>query len=477
MYNKRRLHPAAIVLSIFKNLKDLVFPLIILFFIGNSDTNGLLVIIKLAGLSAILLGIVIRGILAWYRFTYSIENGVLLIESGVFIRKKRYIPSERIQTIDVKAGLIHRLFHLVALQIETASGGSEAEAELSTISVQEAEEIKRLLTEKKVRHPDVSLDENNKIITTISQQELFVHASTSGGIGVILSAIVAFISQFDELIPYESLYHKFEATFQINVMFFIILGMIGLILAWLLSFIATLLKYGKFTLERQETDLIISAGLLEKRQLMIPLSKIQAIRIAENPVRQLFGFATVYIESAGSSSGSDTNFSTVLLPIVKLRKMDDFLLKFVPEYKLPEHFISLPKRSLNRYLFRAVFPIVPIVVVLIYFFHEWGLLSLILIFILLMLGYLRHKDAGLSINQTAFSIKYRFFSKFTVLMRKNRIQDFEASHSFFQKRNNLQTIQVSIKTSMTGRKFRLIDIDQLNANELLHWFSKAKKGE
>lgn len=35
---------------------------------------------------------------SWLRFTYRVEDGELKIESGVFVRKNRYIRFERIQT-------------------------------------------------------------------------------------------------------------------------------------------------------------------------------------------------------------------------------------------------------------------------------------------------------------------------------------------------------------------------------------------
>jgi uncharacterized membrane protein YdbT with pleckstrin-like domain len=40
---------------------------------------------------------------------------------------------------------------------------------------------------------------------------------------------------------------------------------------------------------KSETDLIITRGLLEKQQTVLPLERIQAIRISENLLRHLMG--------------------------------------------------------------------------------------------------------------------------------------------------------------------------------------------
>ncbi|MEI2401171.1 PH domain-containing protein, partial [Paenibacillus phytohabitans] len=56
-----------------------------------------------------------------------------------------------------------------------------------------------------------------------------------------------------------------------------------------------------FTVVKRDEELFITRGLIEKKQTTIPLTRIQAIRIGENLIRQPFGYATVYIESAGGS--------------------------------------------------------------------------------------------------------------------------------------------------------------------------------
>ena len=53
--------------------------------------------------------------------------------------------------------------------------------------------------------------------------------------------------------------------------------------------------------------------LLEKKRMTVPLNRVQSVRIIENPVRQLFGYAAVVIDSAGGGG-------------VKVRKSIYFLL-------------------------------------------------------------------------------------------------------------------------------------------------------
>ena len=49
-----------------------------------------------------------RVIIKWKRFEYWFEDDELRIEYGLFVKKKRYIPFDRIQSLDYTEGILHR---------------------------------------------------------------------------------------------------------------------------------------------------------------------------------------------------------------------------------------------------------------------------------------------------------------------------------------------------------------------------------
>ena len=137
-------------------------------------------------------------------------------------------------------------------------------------------------------------------------------AATSGGIGVVLSDAAAFLAQFDEFIPFKKITVEAERFIQSGFLLIILSVLFLFILAYLVATARIVLIYAHFTVKKVEEELIISRGLLEKRQLTIPLKKIQGIRIAENLIRQPLGYASVYLEYAGGSA-SDQDTVNVLL--------------------------------------------------------------------------------------------------------------------------------------------------------------------
>ncbi|UOK58230.1 PH domain-containing protein [Bacillus sp. OVS6] len=192
MSEPKRLHPASAILTFFKQLKDGIFPVIVLFFVNDYK------IYFFIGLAVILIAMIIYSIISWMKYTYRIEENELRIEFGIFVKKKRYIPIERIQSINESAGIIQQIFGLVKLQLETAGGGAEAEAVLTAVTKEEARRINTALAERKneMVDPDeaaMTIKEDKTYLTyKIGVKELLVAASTSSGIGVVLSAAFAF---------------------------------------------------------------------------------------------------------------------------------------------------------------------------------------------------------------------------------------------------------------------------------------------
>lgn len=488
MYERNRLHPASIVVTIIRHLREFFFPLIIFVFFGIRD-GGFFSFIYYGAIFVLFTALIGYGVAYWYRFSYWVEEGELRIESGVFVKKRRFIPQERIQTIDTSEGLIQRIFDLVKVQVETAGGGSEAEAVLSAVTKDDAQQLRTALLYKvatvlsdEENEMDVPGDKANSVeenevkpTYTISWKHLFIVGTTSGGIGVVLSAVVAFVSQFDQFIPYEDVIDRFDLVLQTSVYFIATVVFFVLFLSWLISILMTMFKYGNFTVVKQGEELLISRGIIEKRQLTIPLGRIQAIRISQNILRQPFGLATVYVESAGSAGGKEADFATILFPLVRMKEIEKLIREFTPSYNLEPLTHALPKRSFIRYLLRLVLPASIISAVVAYLFQPYGFLSFILVGLAAALAYGQYKAGGWNISDTQLQLSYRIVNKNIVMIHKKRVQSFEWKESRFQRRRSLHTISAAIKSSVTSKRFRVVDVEQRDGHEIFNWYTYQKK--
>lgn len=475
MSEAKRLHPIASIVTTAKRIRNLLFPLIAIVFSGAKDGIEDLLISLIISLILIIITLV-SGILTWMRFTYRIEEDELRIEYGIFVRKKRYIPFERIQSIDLTEGLLQRLFGLVKVEIETAGGGEEAEGVLSAISRQEAQLIQKYVAAAKGRtvHEQASNTED-QLVYRITTPQLFALSFTSGGVGVVISAVFALLSQLDDVIPYKRVFGGFEKWAVHNVTIMAIAVFLGLLFAWFIALIMTLLKYANFTVIKKENDLIITHGLLERKQLTIPLNRIQALRITENLIRQLIGYGTVHLESAGGSMENQESANVVLLPIIKMKEVSRIIGVILPEYRLTNSLHSLPKQARRRFVLRMWYITVPIVMISCIFLKTWGLLSLILLGAATIWARAKYNSAGWALADDQLTVRWQFINRITVAMKKNKVQSLEMRESYFQKRVGLGTLEVFVKSGIGGGGGKVVDMDMRDIELIYSWYSRSTR--
>jgi len=489
MSEPRRMHPAAVILNFIKGLvetvKNFIIPFGVVIFLNQSQTVKM---IAIAAAVLFFIALVVTSIIKWSKFTYRIEEDELRIEEGLINKKKRYIPIERIQTINTSAGLIQQMFKLVKLQVETASGGTEAEVSLVAITQAEAERIQQALFERKKAAEDTGTDvpvpleetaeeaeeaEEPVMMYKMTGQELLTAASTSSGIGVIISGVFAFFTQVDDFFDLDWLYDRFAFLNSAGAAVIALAAFVALFIAWLLSIVGMLLKYANFTVVRKEKEIVISRGLIEKQQITIPLQRIQAIKIKESLIRQPFGLAAVTIVSAGGNVLEEDN-SAILFPIISKKIINQRLGEFIPDYAPEDDLNRLPKRALRRYILRASWPVLAVVPLSI-LFPPWGYLSAVLIPFYWIIGYFSYRDAGWKISGSKIIMSSRFIGRTTAVIQRRRMQVFEVSRSYFQRRKQLVSIHTSTKSSVLMEKFSVADVEEKDSDDIIAWYSYEKR--
>ena len=148
-----------------KTMKEAILPLVVLVFANGwrSGGTGLWYVDYLSFIifGALIIMLFISGFIKWKRFEYWFEDDELRIESGLFVKKKRYIPFDRIQSLDYTESIFHRPFGLVKVKVETAGSSSakQAEGELTAITKEAAKRVEFELAEAKKRLREVPVVE------------------------------------------------------------------------------------------------------------------------------------------------------------------------------------------------------------------------------------------------------------------------------------------------------------------------------
>ena len=487
--NRYKLHWITAIIEVLKTLKEMILPLIVLVFAnGLKDLGTGKWYIDYA--SFIIFGVLlivffVTGIIKWKRFEYWFEEDELRIEYGLFVKKKRYIPFDRIQSLDYTEGILHRPLKLVKVKVETAGSSSakKSEAELTAITKDAAKRIEMEIAEAKNRRKDVPIEEGElteephieeaqeRSIFTLSAKDLLILATTSGGIGVILSGAAIFLSQFSEMIPFEWMYEEVSGFIKFGFMIVAIVVFLGFVAVWGLSVAMTFFSYYSFSVALDGQDIIITRGLLEKKRMTVPLNRVQSVRIVENPLRQLFGYAAVVIDSAGGGGAEGAKIN--LFPLVKKANVNGSLKEIFPDLILAEPTNKLPARGKHFYYRIDFLWMAPAIGALIYFFFPYGLLALLIIPVIILFGLWQHRSAAYEIAGNQLIMRFRGFSLQTAFLMKKRVQSMEMKQNYFHKRKNVATLAASIKSGMGIFRAQVFHMEEAEAERILAWYEKS----
>lgn len=468
-----KLHPISIITGLTKKLQNWIFPLLIVFLVslfedGFTFWNFLFIFALIAIPLSVYLFL---GLIKWLTFRYWFEDGEIRVKYGLFVKKKRFIPFERIQSFNYKEGVFHRIFGLVQVSIETA-GGSEPEVVLTAISKKAAEQIELFTRSAKPQeHIEEGISkEEAKEIYKMSTKDLIILATTSNSVGIVISGIGAAFSQVSEYIPYDKIFDELHTMMKYGFLVIAATIFISFLFVWLISVIITFINYYDFTVVEKNNRLTITRGLLERKRITVPLNRVQAIQVIENPLRQWFGFATVEIESVGGNFEED--MKVILFPLILKKKMYDPLKQLFREFQFKVELIRPTKQGRPFFYRKDFIWLIPVIGACLYFFDSYGIFSIFLLLLVLLWRLWQYKTTGFAVNNNQLIIVYRMINRITFIAKRNKIQVVSSTQSYFQKRKNIASVRATVMASVGGASAKASHMEEFDVEKVISWFER-----
>ena len=301
--DRKRLHPAAIAVWVLEVAGRIGLGAIPLALVEPRSVPIILAAIGFTGLATVV---------RYLRFAYRIESDALILEGGFLSTWRRVIPLPRIQSVDTVQKLRHRFFGVLELRIEVA-GGTQTEASLVALTPAEAERLRaRLLAGGQAASPSGG---PAPILARLGPGLLAVAGITGGRVAVI-AAILGYLQEVLSERFILELIERLGRQGAAGLILLVVAVAAFLLISLAISIVATILVYWDFTLHREAERLVVTRGLLEKRRAVVPLRRLQAIKMDQNLVRLAFGLASLKAVSAGFRGRTEEEKETsVLLPI------------------------------------------------------------------------------------------------------------------------------------------------------------------
>ena len=185
-----RLNGMMVIVSPLKEVVRAAIPLVAVFFAGGG-AHSWGQWLSLAGVALL----IARGVTHWATASYRITDDQVELRSGLFNRKTRAVPRDRIRTVDITSEWQHRLFGLSALKIGTGrqDKGKDDELTLDAITKTEAERLRTVLLTKTSTAPSVvdSAPVAESELVRVDRRWTWYAPFTLSGIAVVAAAFGA----------------------------------------------------------------------------------------------------------------------------------------------------------------------------------------------------------------------------------------------------------------------------------------------
>jgi len=346
------LHTTSLVFDLIAHVRSYLFPLVF-GLVGAANGNVRLLIIS----GILFIPAVLRSAFRYFTLRYRIEDAHFYVDQGLIFRKTRTIPVDRIQNIDLTQNVLHRIFKVAEVKVETASG-TEAEAVLRVLSMEEVDTLrkaifagKQMLTANQTQKLPAKSSDLAESLSPVDQasdiaavsdpvegEEVWkiplmdlVKAGLASNRGLVMLGIgLVTFDQFTEK-GYETVFAFLAGYlpkdtgslgFYLQAIIAVVLGLVLLRLVGILWYV---LRFFDYKLEQRGDDLRLSCGLLTRVSATVPRKRIQFISVQQNLIMRWFGIATIRVETAGGATdASKPNQSigkTWFMPVIPVAEV------------------------------------------------------------------------------------------------------------------------------------------------------------
>jgi putative membrane protein len=477
----RRLHGFTVVSQTLRLARQLILPAIL----GGASIGGDLAGSVLWILLILSLPSLVLATAQWIVFRFGIEGNDLVIDSGVLLRRRRVIPLDRVQNVDLAQSAMERLAGVAELRIETASGGQETEASLTVLSIADARAVQaELLARRASARRAAAADGGealapppDRVLLRLSPLDLAVAGATANEAGLIAAGLATMLELVGRVGALERTADWIDDAFDIGAG----LGVVGaaglivlvalgfLVLGWLVSIVATVVRFHGFTLTRIGDDLKREYGLFSRHQSTVPLERVQAARVEETLLRRAFGLAAVKVETAGAGPRDRRGGgrAETYVPIARRADVGRLLREVFQDARFEGVALeAVAPASRRRELARIEIGILAVVAALTAFLGRELLAALLLLGPGWLLASARYRARGWARADGYVLARDGVLTRMTWIVPERKIQTLHLNETPFQRRWDLGTLRID--TAGRGRDARVVDLHTTTARHLLN---------
>ncbi|AKH43415.1 putative membrane protein [Altererythrobacter atlanticus] len=333
---------------------------------------------------------------AWRHFRYRLGDHDISVEKGLLSRAARSVPYERIQDVSLEQALVPRLFGMVQVKFETGAGGKD-ELTIAYVSEEQGEALRETVRARKEgaatplaesAEPGAAPQmkaEQGRLLFEMDLPRLLTFGLFEFSL-VVFAVLAGLAQQVDFLLPFDvwdpdtwgsflAGSEHWLAQFGIAARALAVIFAIGsLVMVGLATgIVRTGLRDWGFRLEETPKGLRRRRGLFTRTDVVMPLHRVQALKIGTGLLRRRFGWHDLSVISLAQDAKSSSH---VVVPFGRMEEIAPVV--ETTGFTLPAQQIEWRRPSAKHRFDRALMAVLPLMlagVVLAGSGHYWPALA------------------------------------------------------------------------------------------------------
>jgi putative membrane protein len=351
--NEHRLHPWSWLFVLLQQLKQFIFPLVALLFFGarrgSGDGDLWVSLAPVIGIAVL----VVLAILQYFTYRYTIGRDGLTVREGLLHRSRREIPFSRIHNVVVHQSLLHRVFGVAEVRLESA-GGQKPEAQMRVLGLRDA-----LALEDLVRHqahgvesesaasPMAVRNDGTTLLSLSTLEVLRLGLISNRGMIVVAAGFGAAWQILPERMMEQFLRQGAKQAYgyaeEMHLGWMagaaggIALIGIALALVRMLSVALALSQFHGFRLTEEPRRLMVERGLFARLRTSVARRRIQAWTLHEGVLHRLFKRRSLRIDTAVADKSGQQDMRALkdVAPIAPPDACDALISHLLPQAQWP----------------------------------------------------------------------------------------------------------------------------------------------
>jgi len=367
----RRTSPLSFVVGGIMSLRKAGLPALAALVGTGAWKHGLLVIVPT--LAAILAFSGFFSWLGWRHFRYRLGDSDIRVERGLFNRTARSVPYERIQDVSLEQALVPRLFGMVQVKFETGAGGKD-ELKIQYVTEAEGAALRESVRAHKSGEAEAARPEEAAPTQAEGRTLFAMDLKRLATFGLFEFSLVVFavlggaVQQFDFLLPFDFWNPEgwlrllagpghwleglgFAAQAIGAAIALALLAVVGL----LTGLGRTVLRDYGFRLEETPKGLRRRRGLLTRTDVVMPIHRVQALKLTTGILRRRFGWHGLSVVSLAQDAKAGNH---VIVPFAQMDEIEPVV--EVTGFDLPPGGTDWHRPSARHRFDRAMLRVVPL---------------------------------------------------------------------------------------------------------------------